>query len=66
MLLPAETEDLEVRIMIDSVVVSWNPSKQQYTITVLTRDDGLIAEYADDIHDAVQIINKLEETHGTA
>ena len=52
--------------MIDSVVVSWNPTKKEYTITVLTRDDVLILEYADDIHDAVHIINKLEEKHGTA
>ena len=50
---------------IDSVVVSWNPSKKEYTITVLTRNDGLIAKYAKDMHEAINIINEIEEKYAT-
>jgi len=48
---------------IDSIVVSWNPTKKIYTITALTRTSGLIVQYAKDIHEAVSIINEIEEKH---
>ena len=48
---------------IDSVVVSWNETSEQYLISVLTRKDGLITKNAGSIHDAVKIIDELEEKY---
>jgi len=48
---------------IESIVVSWNSSKEQYTITALTEDSGLLVNYAKDIHEAVDIINEIEDKH---
>ena len=51
--------------MIDSLVMSWNPSKEIYTITVLSDKEGLIVKHAKDIHEAINIMNELEEKHAT-
>ena len=48
---------------IDSLVMSWNPSKKEYTITTLTSKDGLTVKYAKDMKEAIGIINELEEKH---
>ena len=48
---------------IESIVVSWNRSKEQYTITALTAASGLLVKYAKDIHEAVSIINEIEDKH---
>ena len=45
---------------IDSLVMSWNPSKQEYTITTLTNNDGLLVQYANDMKEAINIIKELE------
>ena len=45
---------------IESVVVSWNPSKEIYTITMLTDKDGLVVQYAKDMHEAITTIQELE------
>ena len=49
--------------MIDSIVMSWDQIKKHYTITVLTTKSGLIVEHADDMQEAISIINVLEEEH---
>jgi hypothetical protein len=50
-------------VNIDSVVVSWNPSKKQYTITMLTRNDELILKYAADMPEAIATLKELEEKY---
>ena len=50
---------------IDSLVVSWNPAKEQYTVTILTERDGLVANYANDMRGVIIIINELEEKYAT-
>jgi hypothetical protein len=48
---------------IDSVVMSWNPSKKQYTITMLTRSDELILKYAADMKEAIVTLKELEDKY---
>lgn len=48
---------------IDSLVMSWNPSKEEYTITTLTRNSGLVVNYAENIKEAINIINELENKY---
>ena len=48
---------------IESIILTWNPSKKEYTISALTADSGLLVKYAKDIHEAVSIINEIEDKH---
>ena len=48
---------------IDSLVMSWNPAKEWYTITILTSEDGLVVKQAKDMLEAINIINELEEEY---
>ena len=50
---------------IDSLVVSWNSAKEQYTITILTEKDGLVANFAKDMRGVITVINELEEKYAT-
>jgi hypothetical protein len=50
-------------VNIDSLVVSWNPGKEEYTITMLTDIGELEVEYATDMKEAISVINKLEEKY---
>jgi hypothetical protein len=50
-------------VNIDSLVLSWNPSKKQYTITMLTRNDELILKYAANMKEAITVIKELEEKY---
>jgi len=48
---------------IESIILTWNPSKKEYTISALTAASGLLVKYAKDIHEAVSIINEIEDKH---
>jgi hypothetical protein len=50
-------------VNIDSVVLSWNPDKKQYTITMLTRSNELILKYAANMHEAIATLKELEEKY---
>lgn len=50
---------------IDSLVMSWNPSKEKYTITTLTRNSGLVVNYAKDMKEAIDLIKELEGKYAT-
>lgn len=50
---------------IESIVISWDRSKEQYTLTALTNSIGLVTNTAKNMEEIIEELNKLEENYAT-